>query len=310
MEEYDKAGILQEQNLDDFPVTDDPLSPNDTIITDDTTEEWNEEIQAGSINAPSRTDKYALVTGATSGIGYELAKLLANDGYSLVLVARNKESLQEVSTELTVANGVQVFVLDKDLFEPNAAKEIYDATTQMGITINVLVNDAGQGQWGKFVEIDLQRHIDVIQLNIISLVSLTRLYLEDMVARNEGKILQLSSEASKAPIPLLSVYAATKAFVQSFTEALINELKDTKVTVTALLPGASDTDFFHKADAENTVNYREEPLANPAEVAKDGYEALMNGGRRVITGAGAKNHVMMANLMPDNVIANNMRKKM
>src|SRR4051812_5667264 len=205
-------------------------------------------------------NKYALITGATSGIGYELAKLFAKDSYNLILVARNQERLQEITDQLKLDYAVEVTPLAKDLFNPAAAKEIYDTTKEMGITVDVLVNDAGQGEWGPFIETDLNRDLEIIQLNIASLLSLTKFYLKDMVNRNEGKILQLGSEAGTTPMPLLSVYAATKAFVLSFSAALVNELRDTNITITALLPGATDTDFFHKAGQEDTVTYREATL--------------------------------------------------
>jgi len=262
-----------------------------------------------TINTDNR-NKYALITGATSGIGYELTKLFAKDGYSLVLVARNAERLQEVAMQLKQEHGVEVTPIPKNLFDRNAAREIYQETKRMGINVDVLVNDAGQGEWGKFMETDLERDLDLIQLNIISVLTLTKLFGQDMVARDEGKILQLGSEASKTYIPLLAVYAATKAFVYSFTIALQNELKDTNVTATVLMPGATDTDFFHKARMTETVNYREKELATPEEVAKDGYEALMKGEKRIITGDGAMKHVMMANMTPDTAVPASTRKIM
>ncbi|HEY8387457.1 MAG TPA: SDR family NAD(P)-dependent oxidoreductase, partial [Parasegetibacter sp.] len=151
--------------------------------------------------------------------------------------------------------------------------------------------------------------LEVIQLNIASLLTLTKLFGEDMVARNEGKILHLGSEAGKTPVPYLAVYAATKAFVVSFSTALANELKDTGVTVTVLLPGATDTDFFHKANMEESVTYKEKKLDSPEMVAQKGYEALMSGETRVITGQARKN-VAMAAVMPDETSAKQIRKSM
>jgi uncharacterized protein len=242
-------------------------------------------------------NQYALITGATSGIGYELAKLFAQDGYNLILVARNKIRLAEVTDKLKQQYSVEITPLPKDLFNPYAAEEIYDKTKEMGITVNVLVNDAGQGEWGPFVETDIERDLEIIQLNISSLVSLTKYYLRDMVSRNEGKILMVGSEAGTTPMPLLAVYAATKAFVLSFSAALVNELKDNDITITALLPGATDTDFFHKGKLEDTVTYREKELLDPAEVAKDGYDALQKGESKIISGAKTKMHVFMADLL-------------
>jgi short-subunit dehydrogenase len=262
-----------------------------------------------TINTDHR-NQYALITGSTSGIGYELAKLFAKDGYNLILVARNKQRLQEVTDELKQQFGVEITPLAKDLMNPYAAEEIYDTTKEMGITVNVLVNDAGQGQWGPFMETELERDLEIVQLNIASLISLTKLFGRDMVQRNEGKILQLGSEAGTTPAPLLSVYAATKAFVISFSVALANELKDTNITVTVLLPGSTDTDFFHKADMEDTVAYREKELDNPENVARDGYEALQKGESKIISGAKTKMHVFMSDLFGQELSASNMRKQM
>ncbi|MGF6930655.1 short-subunit dehydrogenase [Chitinophaga sp. W2I13] len=260
-----------------------------------------------TVNVNNRNE-YALITGATSGIGYELAKLLAADSYNLILVARNPDRLQEVTDELKAAYGVEVTPITKDLFMPSAAAEIYAETKDMGISIDVLVNDAGQGEWGPFLETDLNRDIDIIQLNIIALMSLTKFYLRDMHKRNMGRILLLGSEAGTTPMPLLSVYAATKAFVISFGAALAEELRDTDVTVTVLLPGATDTDFFHKAHQEDTVTYREKSLAPPEEVAKDGYDALMKGERKIISGSKTKMHVWMSDLLGTSKAAANARK--
>src|SRR5688500_18697580 len=202
--------------------------------------------------------KYALITGATSGFGYELARIFASNGFNLVLVARSGEKLRDVAADLTQSFLVEVLTVEKDLFKPSAAEEIHAEMQAKKITIDVLVNDAGQGEHGNFLEYDLARDIDMIQLNITSLVCLTKLFLRDMVARNEGKILQVASLLGKYPTPLMSVYAATKAFVLIFTEGLIQEIKDTNVTLTVLMPGASDTDFFHKAGGEDSRTYREE----------------------------------------------------
>ncbi|MBT1702160.1 SDR family NAD(P)-dependent oxidoreductase [Chryseosolibacter indicus] len=254
--------------------------------------------------------KYALITGATSGFGYEFAKLFAKDGYNLVLVARNDEKLQELAADLTQTFLIEVLPIAKDLFNPSAAAEIYSETQAKGIVIDALVNNAGQGTYGLFAEYDSDRDVDMIQLNITSLVCLTKLYLKEMIARNEGKILQVASLLGKYPTPYMSVYAASKAFVVIFTEGLINELKGTQVTVTALLPGPSDTDFFHKAGAEETVTYKEEDLSNPAVVARDGFEALMNGESRIVSGIKNKVFAVMSGVMPDSALASTMEKKM
>jgi uncharacterized protein len=253
---------------------------------------------------------YALITGATSGFGYEFCKLFARDGYNLVLVARSEDLLQKVSTEITNEFGVRVVPLAVDLFKPEGARTVYEHTSRENIVVDILVNDAGQGQYGDFTTYHLDRDIDMIQLNIVALVGLTKFYLKEMVARNSGKILQVSSLLGKVPTPLMSVYAATKAFVSSFSEGLIQELKDTNVTVTALLPGAADTDFFHKAGAEETKTYREQNLLDPEKVARDGFDALMRGESKIISGVKNKIQGAMSTIMPDGALTSMMDKQM
>ena len=253
--------------------------------------------------------EYALVTGGTSGIGYEIAKLLAKDGYNICLIARSSDRLLEVSDELQEA-GADVLLLDKELFDPAAPREIYHELKEKNIQVEILINNAGQGQKGKFHEIQLDRHTEIIQLNVTALVALTKLFGDDMVKRNRGRILNLASVVSKTPAPEFSVYAASKAFVLSFSEALSKELEDTKVTVTALLPGRTDTDFFFKADMTDTKEFQDHELADPAEVAKDGYEAMMKGDNRVISGTQNKVMVGMMNTMPDSANASKMQKNM
>jgi short-subunit dehydrogenase len=207
------------------------------------------------------------------------------------------------------ALGVDVITIPKDLFVKESPFVLYDEIKQMGLTVDILVNDAGQGLYGEFAATDIFRELDIIQLNISSLVVLTKKFLQDMLQRGDGKILNLSSIASKAPGPLQSVYHGTKAFVQSFTEAVRNEVKDTGVTLTALLPGATDTDFFNKADMEESKIVQDGKLDDPAKVAKDGYEALMRGDDMVISGFMNKVNVAMSNIMPDKAAAENMHKK-
>lgn len=251
--------------------------------------------------------RYVLITGGTQGIGYELAKLFAEDGHNLILVARTQSDLEQRAAELSQQYGVQVVPVAKDLFEPNAPFELYDEVRSKGLTVDVLVNDAGQGQFGLFVETDIRRQLEIIQLNVSSLTALTYVFLKDMVARNEGKILQLASIASELPGPWQAVYHGTKAYVLSFTEALINELKDSAVTMTALQPGATDTDFFNKADMQNS-KIMDTKMSDPAQVAKDGYQALMKGDDKIVSGFKNKAMVAMSNVMPDTMVAEQMNK--
>jgi len=254
--------------------------------------------------------KYALITGATSGIGNELAKLFAKDGFNLVIVARTESDLEGVGSGLSSIYGVNVTTLVKDLSEPNGAFEVYDEVKAKGIKIDVLVNNAAQGQYGKFVDTDIERELEIVRLNIMAYVVLTKLFLKEMVARNEGKILQVASIAGKLPGPLQSVYHATKAFILSHTEALVNELQDSAVNITALLPGPTDTDFFKKAEMEDTVMVQEAGLSDPAKVAKDGYEALMSGESKIISGLKNKIQVAMSNVVPDSAVAKMVEKQM
>ena len=252
-------------------------------------------------------NKTALITGATSGMGYELAKLFSKDGYTLILVSRSLENLGKISDEMMGYGAAGVITIEKDLMEMGAGEELYNEIKEKGIEVNVLVNDAGVGQHGKFIENDLQRYSDIIHLNVISLVALTHCFLKDMVARGEGKVLQLASIASYQPTPLLTVYAATKAFVLSFTDGLIDELKDTGVTMTALIPGPTDTDFFRKADMLDTKAV--EKLDDAAVVAKIGYDALMKGENHA-TAPGLTTQILMSSMMPNSAIAAQAHKKM
>ena len=257
----------------------------------------------------TKNQQYALITGATSGIGYELAKLFAKDGYNLVIIAREENELLSTANEIRDIYNVDVTTLSKDLFERQAAFELYDDIQSRGIQINVLVNNAGQGQYGEFIDTDIDREIDIIQLNIVSLVVLTKLFLKDMVERGHGKILNVASIAGKLPGPLQSVYHGTKAFVHSFTEAIRSEVKDMGITVTSLLPGATETDFFNKADMLDAKNVKEGKLADPADVAKDGFDALMRGDDMVVSGFKNKMQVAMSNIMPDETVAPSVHKQ-
>lgn len=251
-----------------------------------------------------------LITGATKGIGYELAKLFARDASDLILVARSQSDLDTVSKGLASANGCSVTTISKDLFQPNAAFELYEEVKQKGLQVDILVNDAGQGQFGLFIESDINRQLEIIQLNIASFTVLTHAFLKDMVARNSGKILQLASIASESPGPYQAVYHATKAYVLSLTEALINEIKDTGVTMTALQPGATDTDFFAKADMLSSKAVQDKSkLSDPADVARDGYDALMRGDDKVVSGFKNKVQVAMGNVIPDTMVAEQVRKQ-
>lgn len=257
---------------------------------------------------PINTGKTALVTGASSGIGYELAKCFVADGHNVVLVARSTSELEEIARLFGECYGVAATPIAKDLFDPKAPRELYDEVKARGITVDFLVNDAGQGVYGRFHETDLEQELKIIQLNVCALVALTKLFLRDMVARGEGRILQLASLESKAPAPYEAVYSGTKAFIYNFTEAVNEELEGGKVTLTAMRPGATATDFFRKAHAERMKLVQEGRLARADRVAREGYKAMMAGKDHVVTGLANRLADAIGNLIPDRVVTRRMRR--
>lgn len=247
--------------------------------------------------------KTALITGGTSGIGKELAKLFAKDNYDLIIVARDQGELDSTQAELETS-GIRVTTISKDLSDMEQAKALCKEITT---PVDVLVNDAGMGVYGLFKDNELERELGIIHLNICATVILTKHFVRQMAERGEGKILNLGSVAGKLPGPWQAVYHATKAFVLSFTTAIREELKDSGVTFTALMPGATDTDFFNKAGMlDSKIAQDKEALADAAEVAREGYEALMAGKDRVIAGWKNSLEVHAANLMPDSSVAHTM----
>jgi short-subunit dehydrogenase len=252
---------------------------------------------------------YTLITGGTSGIGYELAKIFATNGHNLILVSRDEADLTITRNEL-LGLGVDVLIISKDLFDRQSPFDLYNEVCEKGYDVDILVNNAGQGQYGEFSETNIYRELSIIQLNISSLVVLTKLFLQDMLKKGRGRILNLSSVDSKAPGPLNSVYHATKAFVQSFTQAIATEVKDKGITVTALLPGATDTDFFNKADMQQSKMVKDGKLEEAKAVAKEGYDALMRGDQMIVSG-GLKNKmkIAMSNVLSDKAAAKKMHKE-
>lgn len=224
----------------------------------------------------------SLITGASSGIGKELALIHAEKGGNLVIVARDRKKLEELKKEIEDKYAVSVFLIVKDLSLPNAGKEIYLKVKEARIEIDYLINNAGFGGIGKFYEREWDKDLAMINLNIIALTELTRMFLPDFVKRNKGRILNTSSTASFFPGPLQAVYFATKAYVTSFSNALAEELHDTNVTVTALLPGSTKTEFGKISGMDKTMMFRK--TASARSVAQEGYDAMMVGKLNVISG--------------------------
>jgi short-subunit dehydrogenase len=221
----------------------------------------------------------ALVTGASSGIGFELATLFADDGYDLI-VAADSTAIDSAALALG-AGGAHVVPVIADLRTDHGVRNVYDAVIADGRPLSAAAINAGVGQGGSFVDTPLDDNLSVIDLNVRSTVHLTKLVLDDMVSHDSGKILLTSSVAATMPGPYQAVYNASKSFVQSFVEALQGELTDSTVTLTALMPGPTATNFFHRADLDDSL-MGQSPKDDPAAVARQGYDALLQGKRKVV----------------------------
>ncbi|HWH69021.1 MAG TPA: SDR family oxidoreductase [Candidatus Sulfotelmatobacter sp.] len=224
-------------------------------------------------------DNWALITGASAGIGRELAKLFAADGFNLVLVARAEARLQELAAELQAQHSIQARVVRQDLAQSNAAADIFHAVSEL--PVSVLVNNAGFGSYGPFAQTDLGLQTSLMQVNMVALVQLTHLFLQPMLRRQSGRILNVASVAAFQPGPTVNIYYASKAFVYSFSYALAAELKGSGITVTALCPGTTRTEFFERAHIQMK---RPWPLTDARRVAEAGYRGMLRGKRVVIPG--------------------------
>jgi short-subunit dehydrogenase len=226
----------------------------------------------------------ALITGASGGIGYELAKLFAKDHHDLVLVARSASRLTEVANELERDFAISAKIIPLDLATAPAPQFVFDQLEREKIAIELLINNAGYGLRGEFADVSLEQNLGQIHLNITALTALTHLFLPAMIERRSGRILNVASTAGFQPGPLMAVYYATKAYVISFSEALADELKQTGVTVTCLCPGATDTGFQKRAATENSILFKKLKPMDAATVALDGYRAMMAGKTMAISG--------------------------
>lgn len=228
--------------------------------------------------------KTALITGASGGIGYQLAKLFANDGHNLVLVARSAPKLTQFADELQRQFSISAKAVPIDLTALPAPQFLFDQLQREGIAVDILVNNAGYGIFGEFVEVSLEDTLGQIQLNVTALTHLTKLFLDPMIERRSGKIMNVASTAGFQPGPMMAVYYATKAYVISFSEALANELKGSGVTVTCLCPGPTATNLQERAGMENTRLVKTLRLMDAKTVARDGYRGLMADKTLVISG--------------------------
>ena len=224
----------------------------------------------------------ALITGASSGIGLAFARIFAREGYDLALAARGEQRLNEIADELKTKYRTNTTVLAKDLSIASAPDEIFSAL--QGVSVEALVNSAGFATYGQFVEIDLTKELELMQVNMVALTHLTKLFLRPMLERRSGKILNMSSTAAFQPGPLMAVYYASKAYVLSFSEALAQEVRDQGVTVTALCPGPTQSGFQKRADMEQS-KLVQDGLMDADTVAQAGYRALMQGKTSVVPGS-------------------------
>lgn len=242
----------------------------------------------------------ALITGASAGIGYELSRCFAADHHDVILVARQEQKLRKVADELTREFHIATKVWVADLAQPDAPQRIAERVRAEALPVDFLVNNAGFGLGGKFVETNLATELEMIQVNIASLVQLTKLFLPDMLARKSGRIMNVASTAAFQPGPLMAVYYATKAFVLSFSEAIGNEVAGTGVTVTTLCPGPTASEFQARAHIENTrlVKGKLLGLMSAEAVARVGYQGMLRGKRLVIPGVMNKLGVQGTRLSP------------
>jgi len=236
--------------------------------------------------------RVALITGASTGIGKEMANIHAEKGGDLVIVARSENKLETLKAELENKHSIKVMVIVKDLGRPEAAKDIYNEVKDAGVEIDYLINNAGFGGLGKFHERDWELDLAMINLNIVALTALTRFFLLDFVKKNEGKILNVSSTASLMPGPLQAVYFATKAYVTSFSNAIAEELHDTNITVTNLMPGATETEFGVVSGMDKTEMFKKTVSARG--VAEDGYDGMIKGKLDVISGLSFSQKLMIS----------------
>ena len=244
----------------------------------------------------------AVITGASGGLGEEFAKLFAQDGYNLVLVARNAGKLEKLKDEIEKNYGVRAEILPCDLSKERSAEEVFAFCKEKGAEISALVNNAGFGDFGEFFRADINKLTDMMQVNDVTLTQLTRLILPEMAARKSGKILNVASVASVAPGALMSVYYASKAFVLSFSEALAVEMKPYGVSVTALCPGPTKTGFESAASLQKSGLFKNLKNADAAKTAAFGYKKMKKGKAVAVHGAGNRFLVRLMKFAPRSLV--------
>lgn len=248
-----------------------------------------------------RTNKTALVTGASAGLGAELARLFAADGHDVVLVARRRDKLEALGAELEANHGVRTVALPDDLGDREAPARIFREVEKRSIAVEFLVNNAGFGSNGAFADLELGRELEMVQVNVVALLHLTRLLLPGMMARRSGRILNLGSTAGFLPGPFMADYYASKAFVNSFSQALWYELRGTGVTVTVSCPGATATEFAQVAGNDKSRLFASGTMG-ATEVATHAYRAMMRGKRMAIPGLKNKLLLQSLRLSPASVL--------
>lgn len=244
----------------------------------------------------------ALITGASSGIGLELARVFAADGIDLILSARSEDKLNALAKEVNEAYGVKAEVIVADLSVQGQAQSVYDLAKKNGWEVDYLVNNAGFGVYGVFAETDWTAEANMLNVNIVALTQLTKLFLPDFINKGQGRILNVASTAAFQPGPMMAMYFASKAFVLSFSDAIANELNSTGVTVTALCPGATETGFQRAAGATGSRLFETRKLPTGADVAKYGYRAMKKGKRIAIHGVMNKMLSFSVRLTPRRVV--------
>ena len=255
----------------------------------------------------SRRRKTALITGASAGIGAELARVFAADDHDVVLVARRRDALEALAGQLEGKHGITATVIVEDLADPEAPARIFDATRAARIDVHVLVNNAGFGLGGEFSETPLERELEMVQVNVTALMQLTKLFIAPMVRRREGYVMNVASTAAFAPGPLASVYYASKAFVLSFSQALAEELAPSGIVVSCLCPGPTETEFAQVAHVGKTHLFSAN-VADARDVAEFGYRAMLGGWRVAIPGARNKVLVHAQRLVPRRLVTRVVKK--